>query len=168
MALDPCEEYTRERIEEILSQPLETEEQILSALSSLPADDARWIISNLLVAPNQVIWAEACAERAKEYAADVAAAADCAAAYAAHDADAYAAYAEYAAAAYAEYANAAAAARAARAANAAYAARAANAARAARAAAYAADAATNAERNVWNVFQEIVLEAYALGTGDSE
>ncbi len=86
MATRPC--YSREYVAELLALPGTP----LDTLLSIPRPDARYVLARLLTVSNRVVWARACAERAKGYAYAAADAADAAtAAYAAYAADAYAA-----------------------------------------------------------------------------
>lgn len=104
MSLNPCSAYSREYVTELVKNS--------GFLLTIPAEDAWWALTRLLSNSNKVVWANACARRAEEYAAKYAASdasyAAAAARYAASDtgyADSYAArYATSAAARYASVA----------------------------------------------------------------
>jgi hypothetical protein len=56
MALEPCGEYPRSRVAELLSHGF-----TLSTLLSLPPADARWILARLLPRNKAIRWARRCA-----------------------------------------------------------------------------------------------------------
>ena len=70
MALNPCYDYDRDSVRKLLSKCKRIGK--LKALLTIPHNDARWILSRLLTTENVVIWAKACAERAKGYASNAA------------------------------------------------------------------------------------------------
>ena len=73
MALEPCEGWPRERVREFVGDGVDPgSARAFELLSSLPRRDACWLIARLLDTGGRLEWADACARRAKEYAAKAA------------------------------------------------------------------------------------------------
>ena len=73
MTLRPCLGWHRERLQELVGKGVDTgDERAFEVMSGMPKRDARWLLARLLDDDGRVEWADACARRGKEYAANAA------------------------------------------------------------------------------------------------
>lgn len=72
MPLKHHSKYSRERVSQIV-RACNTSEDVLDTLLTFPRKDARWLVSKSLPLASKVLWAQACADRAKRYTEDTSA-----------------------------------------------------------------------------------------------